>query len=158
MAEFYRNRSTWDGYQCYCTPCWTEFQKESKARRRARGIAVSDRADVRRRYGLSHEQWRELVERANGHCMVCGTIETRTGRNGTTLRLAIDHDHETGVVRGLICYDCNIALGAAREDPERLRSLAEYLERTDAVTPELSPTVMRIGAHPQAGWLRGRMN
>jgi hypothetical protein len=42
--------------------------------------------------------------------------------------LHIDHDHETGEVRGLLCYSCNVALGASREDPARLRALADFIE------------------------------
>jgi hypothetical protein len=52
-------------------------------------------------------------------CAVCGSDE----------RLGIDHCHETGVVRGVLCHWCNTALGLAKDDPATLRALANYLEK-----------------------------
>jgi hypothetical protein len=46
--------------------------------------------------------------------------------------LYVDHDHETGLARGLTCASCNTALGHAHEDPERLRRMADYLELSTA--------------------------
>ncbi len=43
-------------------------------------------------------------------------------------KLMVDHDHTTGEVRGLLCHNCNRAIGLLREDPERLRRAIEYLE------------------------------
>jgi hypothetical protein len=49
-------------------------------------------------------------------------------------RLLIDHNHETGEVRGLLCYSCNTALGLSRDDPVRLRALALYVETAECDT------------------------
>ena len=55
-------------------------------------------------------------------CEVCGSAPTTRG-------LHFDHDHKTGLFRGWLCHGCNIALGSAKDKPEILRKLAEYLER-----------------------------
>lgn len=56
-------------------------------------------------------------------CLIC------LGADATGRRLAVDHDHTTGKVRGLLCGACNTALGKMRDSPEQLRRAADYLER-----------------------------
>lgn len=76
--------------------------------------------------------WRKMDrERRAGRpcpveCEVCGSTESKT-RDGTH-RMHFDHDHETGRFRGWICGPCNRIIGIAKDDPDRLRALATYLE------------------------------
>lgn len=63
-----------------------------------------------------------MADAQDYRCAVCGEPPTRR-------RLDVDHDHKTGAVRGLLCSDCNIALGKFRDDPDRLRAAADYLVR-----------------------------
>lgn len=83
---------------------------------------------VRRKYGLSREAYTQLVERAGGVCMICGGVQTIRGKT----ELAVDHDHATGEVRGLLCYHCNAGIGHFRDDPELLARAIRYLEKTHA--------------------------
>lgn len=78
---------------------------------------------VARRYGLSAEEYARLVDTAGDRCAICR--EPQQGKS-----LAVDHHHDTGVVRGLLCQNCNIMIGMARENPEILRQGAEYLIST----------------------------
>jgi hypothetical protein len=64
----------------------------------------------------------ELLSAQDGRCAICGA------ERGTR-RLAIDHDHTTGFIRGLLCVRCNTGLGSFRDDPELLRKAIEYLDR-----------------------------
>lgn len=57
-----------------------------------------------------------------GVCAICRQPEGREGRS-----LSVDHDHDSGVVRGLLCDSCNVGLGRFRDDPELVRSALEYL-------------------------------
>lgn len=81
-------------------------------------------AALGRRYGLTAEEYEAVV--ADNRCAVCGSSERRKGHE----TLYVDHDHATGVVRGLLCHACNLTLGNAKDDPARLRALADYLERS----------------------------
>lgn len=63
----------------------------------------------------------------NDLCAICGRPE-RSMLKGKVRRLAVDHDHKSSKVRGLLCADCNRALGLFQDDPDRLRMAAEYLE------------------------------
>lgn len=59
---------------------------------------------LRHRYGITHEQWMELLNRQNGKCAICETnLED-------VKRFCVDHDHETNEVRGLVCDYCNLGM------------------------------------------------
>lgn len=75
------------------------------------------------RYGISPDEMRQMHERQNGCCAICGTPEAELKR-----RLCIDHDHETGKVRGLLCDPCNNGIARFKEDVDSLRAAAAYLE------------------------------
>lgn len=79
-------------------------------------------------YGLTADEYQALVERADGRCEVCRQAPATEGPP-TVRHLHVDHDHATGVVRGLLCHGCNSALGACQDDADRLRALADYIER-----------------------------
>ncbi len=73
-----------------------------------------------RQYGLSLAQYNEMLDRQHGRCAIC--------REPFHARPAVDHDHASGRVRGLLCTFCNTGIGLFRDDPARLRSAIEYLE------------------------------
>lgn len=79
--------------------------------------ATKRREHLKRKYGITPEKFDEMSASQNGACAVCGSTE----------RLVIDHDHETGAVRGLLCNSCNLALGLAGDSVDRLMALAAYL-------------------------------
>jgi len=74
-------------------------------------------------YGMNGDEVAAMTSAQGGRCSICGRIP-REGRV-----LVIDHDHDTGVVRALLCRQCNIMLGCAKDDPDVLRAAADYLER-----------------------------
>lgn len=78
---------------------------------------------IERRYGITMDQYLDLVAQQQGKCAVCDR----------EVELHIDHDHETGVVRGLLCGNCNRAAGLLHEEPDRALSLAFYLARAREV-------------------------
>jgi hypothetical protein len=77
---------------------------------------------LNRRYGISLEEYQVLLRNQGGVCAICGTSKCSTGQ-----RLAVDHDHNTGAVRGVLCKNCNVGLGSFKDDPERLLNAADYL-------------------------------
>lgn len=74
----------------------------------------------KQKYGLTMDEVATM--RARG-CAICGTVEWM-GRHS---QAHIDHDHVTGVVRGVLCHECNTGLGKFRDDPDLLRRAADYL-------------------------------
>lgn len=86
------------------------------------------RSYYKRKYGLTLEE----VERMRiGGCAICGR-ENGGGRHG---QLHIDHCHETGAVRGILCSECNTGLGKFRDDPKLLEAAMRYLTSSIDYTP-----------------------
>lgn len=81
---------------------------------------------VLRTYGITNEEYGMILNSQAGKCGVCGN-------RPRSVRLAVDHDHKTGMVRGLLCSFCNRALGTFRDSAELLRKAVEYLENPPAV-------------------------
>lgn len=80
-----------------------------------------------RDYGMTEEQYLTLAQKQGGVCAICHQPETHKHRNGRTCRLAVDHSHTTGAVRGLLCYTCNVAIGFLYDSPRLCESAAAYL-------------------------------
>ncbi len=78
---------------------------------------MSDQARLRK-YGISPDVYRTLYERQCGVCAVCQSAQAGV----------VDHDHDSGAPRGLLCPRCNLLLGHAKDSPVRLRAAADYLE------------------------------
>ena len=82
---------------------------------------------LKRRYGLTHEEYSKMWESQGGCCRVCGQPESVKFKGAIKL-LAVDHCHKTSKIRGLLCNNCNRAIGMLKDDPEILRKAASYLE------------------------------
>jgi len=77
-------------------------------------------------YGIDEDDWNDLYLSQNGCCAICGIHESKLG-----VRFHVDHDHETGVVRGLLCLKCNSGLGYFLDNVDFLRNAIGYLEDSD---------------------------
>lgn len=109
----------------YCGKCANEYQNEYRRRRYSEDDEYREKQKAiqrRRNYGISDELYAELLGRQDGLCALCGGSPSKRA-------LHVDHDHKTGMVRGLLCHWCNTALGAFRDDPKILRRAIEYLGR-----------------------------
>jgi len=98
----------------------------------ANGLCHQHYSRVRRfrKFGMSSERYLEMFEEQKGLCAICNGEElAKDALSGKFRALAIDHSHETGDVRGLLCSPCNRAIGLLKDDPATLRKAADYLER-----------------------------
>ncbi len=81
-------------------------------------------ATLKKKYGITLEDYQALFTKQNGCCAICGTTQSAWGK------LAVDHNHDSGEVRGLLCFNCNTSIGKLNDDPALLRRAAEYLEES----------------------------
>lgn len=98
--------------------------------------------------GLTRAEYQSLFLRQRGRCAICQKPETRrTADRRRTVLLSVDHDHETGKVRALLCQRCNTAVGMVKEDPEIAWVLFCYLRafspRTDAIHKYIPDNIVR---------------
>lgn len=88
------------------------------------------RRRLKEKYGLTVEQFDAMLKTQKGLCAICGRPPSGKGQCGKSPVLHVDHDHATGKVRGLLCPQCNQALGKFRDDVEILTSAIDYLDRS----------------------------
>lgn len=85
-----------------------------------------------KRYGVSLEQYDEMLAAQHGVCAICLQPPSRdvSPMGDKRAKLVVDHNHETGQVRGLLCFDCNVKLSAIEDEQFMLLGRA-YLHRTE---------------------------
>lgn len=89
------------------------------------------------RFGLTPEQYQEMLDAQGGVCAICERPERcRDSRNGRIKAFAVDHDHDTGAVRGLLCQNCNKGIGNLGDSADTLIAAAAYLEAAKGVRVE----------------------
>lgn len=140
LLEFWANRGTKDRRAIYCKPCSREYDRKRRAEDNEKNLAYQrayreanreQRRELMRTwnlriYGLTPDQYLDMYDAQGGTCKICDAPgESFGGR-----RLHVDHDHESGRVRGLLCGLCNSALGKFKDSPDLLRRAASYLEVT----------------------------
>ena len=90
------------------------------------------KSKLKRQYGLTMDEYKEMLANQHGVCKICGMPESKMQRRGSDTKLTpeslhVDHDHATGKTRGLLCYKCNTALGKFDDNPELFRRAIAYL-------------------------------
>lgn len=79
--------------------------------------------DLKRMYGITLEDYNNLLNNQNGKCFIC-----KTDNPGRYEYFQVDHCHITRKVRSLLCVTCNLAIGTAKDDPVLLRKMADYID------------------------------
>ncbi|WSW95722.1 endonuclease VII domain-containing protein [Streptomyces sp. NBC_00989] len=102
-VDWERNKSSVDGWSSYCRECRAERNRISY---------------LKRKYGLAPAELDALIAEQLGICCICLTAPAEH----------VDHCHETGRVRGVLCFSCNAALGQFKDRPDVIRRAATYLE------------------------------
>lgn len=136
LTEFGRHTHCKEGVETRCKECvrvrakaWliNNPEKARAARKRygqrhaARLSVIARNTLLKRKYGLTTEQYDEMVRAQGGLCAICRKPPTRR-------RLAVDHCHKTGTVRGLLCDPCNSSLGRLGDNQEGLLRALNYLD------------------------------
>lgn len=144
-SEFNKNkRKTKISLSCWCKQCRREYRKNNldkiKERNRLYRIENKERdhsygkeyrknnpdklrdKHLRRNYGITLQQYNEMFEKQEGKCAICGTHQSEFKKP-----LYVDHCHETGKIRGLLCDKCNHAIGLLKDSPNISQEASNYL-------------------------------
>jgi hypothetical protein len=100
-------------------PGWAEYRKAYEKDRQPRDWT----RQIKQRYGIVPADYQRLLDLQGGGCAVCGVLPE------VDRHLAVDHDHSTGTVRGLLCKCCNMAAGFLRNSPQSALALFRYLRK-----------------------------
>lgn len=84
--------------------------------------------ELARTYGITIEEYEALISKQGNGCAICGSVETKVHASGTVFRFSVDHCHESGKIRGILCMTCNRGIGLFRDNAQLLRKAADYLE------------------------------
>lgn len=95
--------------------------------KRKEGLADRDYR-LRKKYGISEKEYHEILIKQRNVCAICGNPEIHKDLTGKTQKLSVDHNHQTGKVRGLLCKNCNFVLGSSHENTTTLHNAILYLE------------------------------
>lgn len=141
LAAFTKHTTGKGGLHSHCKECQHKSQK--LYRNSKRGKLAHNRGNKKYResergklyhlgyrylweYGITLARYNEMLAKQNGLCAICGKPETETMR-GKLKPLSVDHDHKTGKIRGLLCNNCNRAVGLLKEDIRTVSSMLTYL-------------------------------
>jgi hypothetical protein len=150
-SEFYGNKGGRDGLRPECKACnlarrkakyaadprpyierTRKWQRENPERVReymaqfnasGKRKQSNRKSHLKRKYGLTQEAFDEMLAAQGGGCAICGKPDADN----------VDHDHFTGRVRGILCWNCNVGVGQFEDDSERLLAALSYLDRDDEV-------------------------
>lgn len=115
-SEFYKDATRPSGFYRYCKVCSNE-KRRLDAKRNPDKYRNSR---LKHYFGITMEQYRKLLKSQKDVCAICSQPEQKK-------LLAVDHDHRTGKIRGLLCSNCNMGLGKFKDDKELLKKAVLYL-------------------------------
>jgi len=116
--DFPKDSRLKSGYQSICKVCHSSQQKQWR-KIHPPNYRMSD---LKRNFGMAIEEYDMLMKKQSNVCAICQDV------CGSGKRLAVDHNHQTGRIRGLLCNQCNHMLGLARDNSDRLLRASNYLE------------------------------
>ena len=117
LEAFNKSNKSKDGRRQKCRLCEKAYRErpEVKQQRYER--------DLFNKYGITIKEYNEMFEEQEGCCKVCNSHQMNFNTS-----LAVDHNHKTGEVRGLLCSSCNTALGLLGDNPVVVESALNYLK------------------------------
>lgn len=139
IAQFTKRTLSTGGRSAACKECnhartkaWAEANKDKRA-------VTHRKSALKQKYGITPEQYDELFEKQSGCCAICERHQSEFNQ-----RLAVDHNHKTREIRGLLCNYCNHRVVGRHTDGVKLRRIADYIEQgTGWFVPERKRPVKR---------------
>lgn len=133
FSLFYKRSSSPDGISPHCKSCDNEKRRKWRKNNPVKQQQSNRSRQLLKRYGMTLQEYETLFEKQGCKCGICGTSENYSGNTGPRKEwsFSVDHCHETGVIRGLLCNDCNRALGLFKDDKNLLAKAIAWLDTKD---------------------------
>lgn len=117
LQRFYKDKRAKDGRMSMCKVC--------RGKKYDRGDSRRDR-NLKYRYGISIEEYDELLQQQKGACAICDKKYEKGSK-----QFHIDHCHDNGHIRGILCHDCNTALGKLGDSIDAIKKVLKYLKGSE---------------------------
>lgn len=111
-----------------CKTCGSVFTPINPCQLYCSSACKGKNAYYKRNYGIDDATLEQIKKDQDYKCYLCHSEGFLIGKNNHNEKLAVDHDHDTGKVRKLLCHNCNRALGLFKDNPELMRKAASYVE------------------------------
>ncbi len=128
LDEFYKHPNGRYGRQARCISCSKAYSKKNLKRFRGKNTKRKQKERWHKDFGMTEFDYLEMFRKQNGKCAICGVSHLELKKI-----LSVDHCHETGKVRGLLCTDCNFGIGHLKDNPKIVELAAEYLRKHEAL-------------------------
>ena len=110
-----------------CKVCYSIYGKAYRAKNADKYRAYTRKANLVKKYKITTDDYDFMLDEQGGVCAICGRRDSGRDQNE---HFCVDHCHNTGRVRGLLCHRCNVGIGHFDDDPHMVRSALEYLVKT----------------------------
>lgn len=117
VEGFHRSKKSKDGLQSACKLCQKKRLSSPENMERRQKAAW---AGCLKKFGITEDDYNKMFNEQMGLCAICHKPDS--------IRLAVDHDHDTGLIRGLLCKKCNMGIGLLSDDPNTLVNAVFYLK------------------------------
>lgn len=125
INDFNRDSSNKCGFRSYCRDCSKRYGQSTYSKNRDK----FQHDKLKSRYGISINQYNELLNNQNNVCAICKKPEITKSKVGKIQKLSVDHDHKTGKVRALLCSNCNRGIGYLQDDFDLILQAAKYIQQ-----------------------------
>lgn len=126
ISEFSKGKGYKNGFRPHCISCRQEYERSSyheHKHKRPYDYFADKQRKLQKAFGIGYQEYLTMLEAQQGACGICGTTDT-----GKRKAFAVDHCHDTGKIRGLLCSNCNTGIGNLRDDVKLLQRAIEYLK------------------------------
>jgi hypothetical protein len=125
---FHKNKTSKDGHAWQCKKCSRKAGVRHENGGTVKSATYKYKIHIKRTYGITLEERNKILDSQNGCCAICKKpLSYLVSEKLKQKKLYIDHNHETGKIRGLLCSTCNTGLGMFKDNVEYLRNAITYL-------------------------------
>ncbi len=128
LDQFYNVKSTKDGKGYRCKECDNKARQKWSANNPERSHLSQRQRNLKHRFGVDLEWYEKQFKKQNYSCAICETKTNKTVGDRQFWNFSVDHCHDSGKIRGILCNNCNRALGLFQDNPELLKKAASYVE------------------------------
>lgn len=134
LSKFHKSKRHALGRKLECAECTNKYLRNHYNKNNKNCIitkAKRTRYHYRRRYGIRYEDYLLFCTVLNNQCEICGAKKVPAGeqKRGSKDHLVLDHCHNTGEIRGILCQECNQGIGLLKDNLTNLQNAIKYLKR-----------------------------